>query len=590
MRPVWVEAKAFFEKGLWGKRAGPIWAKAQPESGQVSVIGGRAPFCPWSSAVLSFIRRLARARKGATLTEYALLLTLLAGLVFVGMLNLGTITVSLFETANERIAFASAAVDGDKREKAAPMVVRVDTGLGGGSAVGFVFESTSGMVDLEVDWGDGSRPDVVFGAGPLYYEYASPGVYTIQVRGSFDGLTMTGLSADMTGKVVAVSSWGDARPTSLKGAFERTANLASLPSNMPTSVRNLSGMLFGSRYNGAEIGMWNVSRVTDMSMLFSANTAFNQDLGFWNTGRVETMASMFRGATAFNQDISGWNVGRVQDFSRMFQGALFAQDIGVWDTAAATRMEGMFRDNPSFNHDLSEWSVGNVASFADMFAGARSFNGALDGWDVGSARDMSRMFEGATAFNQPLGGWNTSGVTTMEAMFAESGFNGDIANWDTGAVQDFSAMFQRNAAFAGEIGAWNTGAARTMDSMFEAATSFNANIGGWQTGGVETMAYMFAGASAFNGDISGWSTGGVGRMESMFENASSFNRNLAGWDISGVQSPAALARMLSGTAAFTGDLSCWDVARFDTAPHQFADGSSMVAAPQWGAARPAACS
>ena len=66
------------------------------------------------------------------------------------------------------------------------------------------------------------------------------------------------------------------------------------------------------------IADWDVSRITDMKCLFSANSwcesngggsttgksTCNPDIGSWVTSKVTTMSHMFDGASSFDKDIS----------------------------------------------------------------------------------------------------------------------------------------------------------------------------------------------------------------------------------------------------------------------------------------------
>ena len=97
------------------------------------------------------------------------------------------------------------------------------------------------------------------------------------------------------------------------------------------------------RHDGAPIGDWDVSRVTDMRGLFAAYMEFNADISKWNTAAVTNMGSMFSGAGAFNQDISSWNTAAVTSMSWIFHDAgAFNQNISTWDVMAVTRKEGMW--------------------------------------------------------------------------------------------------------------------------------------------------------------------------------------------------------------------------------------------------------
>jgi bacterial surface protein 26-residue repeat len=43
-----------------------------------------------------------------------------------------------------------------------------------------------------------------------------------------------------------------------------------------------------------------------MSELFFNQPTFNEDIGYWDTSNVTDMSLLFWSATAFNQDISFW--------------------------------------------------------------------------------------------------------------------------------------------------------------------------------------------------------------------------------------------------------------------------------------------
>ena len=138
------------------------------------------------------------------------------------------------------------------------------------------------------------------------------------------------------------------------------------------------------------ISNWNVSNVTDMSMLFKNARAFNQPIGNWNVSNVTDMGFMFYDAGSFNQPIGNWNVSNVTDMTNMFSNATaFNQPIGNWNVSNVTDMNGMFSDAGSFNQPIGNWNVSNVT-------------------------DMTDMFYNATAFNQPIGNWNVSNETDNE--------------------------------------------------------------------------------------------------------------------------------------------------------------------------------
>ena len=157
-------------------------------------------------------------------------------------------------------------------------------------------------------------------------------------------------------------------------------------------------------FNG-DISSWDVSSVTDMSIMFSYASSFNQPLN-WDTSSVTDMSGMFSNAASFNGDISSWDVSEVTDMSSMFFFATsFNSDISSWNVSSATNLQSMFDSASAFNQDISAWAVSSANDMSWMFAYASAFNQDISAWDVSSANDMANMFASASAFNQNLGDW-----------------------------------------------------------------------------------------------------------------------------------------------------------------------------------------
>ena len=207
---------------------------------------------------------------------------------------------------------------------------------------------------------------------------------------------------------------------------------------------------------GIAIGDWDVSRVTNMTLLFRGFTTFNEPLTNWDVSNVRIMLNMFDGCTSFNQPLNNWNVSNV------------------------TNMSGMFILCTSFNQPLDNWDVSNVTTMNTTFARCTSFNQPLDNWNVSRVTNIAGMFDGCTSFNQPLNSWNVSNVESMSTMFINcTSFNQPLDNWNVSRVRNMISMFNGCVAFNQDLSRWNVSNLRSMVHMFRGCTSLTINPG-WQ--------------------------------------------------------------------------------------------------------------
>ena len=286
----------------------------------------------------------------------------------------------------------------------APMIITINVTTLANSTIllPFIFTGSEYVV---VNWGDNTSG--IFTTPPTR-TYTRLGVFTITVSGTVksyarpDQTPATGCQL-----ITGVTSWGDFKFTSLSGAFIGCINLTIVPSNIPSTVTNLSGMFYDAPKFNHPIGSWNTSAVTDMLAMFLGATSFNQPIGSWNTSAVTNMVAMFSGATSFNQPIGSWNTSAVTNMAEMFGSAYkFNQPIGSWNTSAVTKMDGMFNSAYSFNQPIGSWNTSAVTEMQLMFYAAVNFNQPIGSWNVSNATvAIDSMFTGATMFNQNLRNW-----------------------------------------------------------------------------------------------------------------------------------------------------------------------------------------
>lgn len=189
------------------------------------------------------------------------------------------------------------------------------------------------------------------------HTYASPGRYTVYVFGELDQIAFAHYTL-YNRKLAAIQQWGSIQWTSMAGAFAGCWILQIQASDVP-----------------------DLSRVTDMSGMFSNATYFNGDISNWDVGSVTDMSYMFASATKFNGDISGWNVENV------------------------TNMFGMFDHATSFDGDLGAWDVRNVLNFDFMFYGTAlstgNYDSLLNGWaSLGIDQYRGVFFAGQSRYSR----------------------------------------------------------------------------------------------------------------------------------------------------------------------------------------------
>ena len=184
-----------------------------------------------------------------------------------------------------------------------------------GSVVGFSVSAVD--EDIVIDWGDGSTSTIAAGgSASIQRHYSSNGNYDIEITGK--GHLKFGSNSATRNNWTDIKHWGTLFvPTSCNKMFEGCTNIGTI--------------------TATDAADFDLSNVTDMSVMFEDATNFNGDISGFNTSNVTNMADMFAFATSFNIDISSWDVGSVTDMRFIFYNATsFNQDLSGWDTSSVT--------------------------------------------------------------------------------------------------------------------------------------------------------------------------------------------------------------------------------------------------------------
>jgi len=288
---------------------------------------------------------------------------------------------------------------------------------------------TSGFYYGTIDWGDGETSNNIY--NNRTHTYATPGDYTITITGTLIGWSF--YYGGSSYSIIEILQWGCLQLGNSGGYFWDCENLSLSNVN---DILNLNGTtnlsnLFDYCYNITTIPFinnWDVSNITDMSLVFRQCFGFNDDISNWNVSNVTNMSNMFDTSLSFNQPIGFWDVSSVINMSYMFQNANnFNQDLSSWDVNSVTNMSFMFKDSYTFNNDgspsISGWTTSNVIDMSSMFSFASSFNQPIGSWDVSKVIFMTAMFEYSISFNQPIGFWNVSNVLNFDFFMNGKSFS-----------------------------------------------------------------------------------------------------------------------------------------------------------------------
>jgi surface protein len=264
-----------------------------------------------------------------------------------------------------------------------------------------------------------------------------------------------------------------------------------------SNVTDMGDMFRNASSFNQNIGAWDVSKVTNFSGMFLSATAFKNggtdDIDNWTLSTTSNidMSLMFGGfntsqSCKFNRYIGSWNTERVTNMSSMFSNnTAFNQGIGAWNTFAVTNMNNMFRAASSFNQNIGSWNVSNVTDMNNMLRDASSFNQNIGSWNVSNVNNMRDLFNGASLFNQPIGNWDVSNVTNMGNMFSNTPFNQDISSWDVSSVAIMDIMFVNADAFNQDISSWDINQVSNFTNFMLSATGLSTTnydllLVGWE--------------------------------------------------------------------------------------------------------------
>jgi hypothetical protein len=230
-----------------------------------------------------------------------------------------------------------------------------------------------------IDWGD-NQTEWITSYENAIHTYAKPGVYSLTISGKIKGICF--FSFGDRNKLIEIKQWGCLRLGNSGSYFDGCANLEITATDTPD--------------------------LTDTTTL---NRAFND-------------CTSLKGVSSMNN----WDVSKITEMSLMFSGAfVFNADISRWDVSSVTNFENMFSNAVFFNQDISSWKISNATNMMSMFSGATGFNQGLCSWEITKVDYMAYMFYGVTLsesnYDAMLAGWSRQSLRKKVNFQFDGGYS-----------------------------------------------------------------------------------------------------------------------------------------------------------------------
>ena len=256
--------------------------------------------------------------------------------------------------------------------------------------------------------------------------------------------------------------------------------------------------------NDVDLNDIDVSKITDMHMLFGQLPDFCGDVSEWDVSNVTDMSTMFADLRNFDCDLSNWNTSNVENMANMFKRCTSFKGTG-----------------------LKDWNVKKVRNTTSMFSNCTNFNENLSNWKFDSIYNTSYMFSGCHKFTgEGLENWDITNAVTVESMFLSCNkFNIDVSNFKIcGKTDSLHRVFQYCLSFEGKgLDKWILHKSLSyIDSMFEGCLNLDSKyLVNWDLSNtkIKDISYMFADCPKFKGHLlNDWKLNKDTSMYSAFAN------------------------------------------------------------------------
>lgn len=456
--------------------------------------------------------------------------------------------------------------------------------------------------NYSVDWDNNGSIDQAGITGDITHDFGAPGTYTIRISGSFPRIYFNN-SGDAK-KLVSIDQWGDILWTSMEKAFAGCINMESNASDSPelNFVSSTAWMFENCSLFNGEVAGWDVSKVSDMTGMFSGTSSFDRSLGTWNLKsnvlmlhfldnsgiscenydntligwyeNPQTPLAIFFGAAGVHYFLS--NYARANMLTPLCSGGMgweifgdsyeecdyFIPFVTKWNTmndgTSCPSCITVPASGGGYSYDV-DWN--NDGTFDQLgLTGSVTHNFGLPGiYKIRIRGEFPRIFFNGQGDSEKLISieqWGSVGWLSMENAFKGCS-NLEIKALDfpdLSAVSSMSGMFAGCASLNSDLSEWDVSNVTDMSFLFSGASAFDQFLGSWDVGNVTNMEGMFAGAALFDQPLASWDVSRVVNMSGMFYNANAFSKPLSGWNVSKVTD---LSEMFKGAIAFNGNLGNW---------------------------------
>jgi surface protein len=481
-------------------------------------------------------------------------------------------------------------------------IITVDTANAGGSASNqFTIPTFIGETyNYDITTSDGQNITGVTGDHTI--TFASPGIYTIAITGTFPRIHFgtLAITADKQ-KLLSVERWGPQAWTSFDEAFIGCTNLQVNATDAPvlTACTDMSDMFNGCSTVNRSFTSWNVSTITTLDGMFSGATSYDSSLSAWNVAAVTSAANMFLGAgmsrLQYEDTLTGW-------------GALPSLQSSVSiDFGSATYAAGFDADTAKTSIvSTYSWSITDGGSVpfvpyiitvdTTLGTGTNDFFLPLTGSNITVETSDGQVLTGISdntliSFAAPgtydievYGGVTTSNLSSSSSINVDRLKLTEVKQWgdpvwtsfshrffrasnmqitatdapNLSKVSDMLQAFRECHSFTTSIDHWDVSNVTSISGLFYAKNNYTQSLNSWDVSNVTTMASIFDGGS-FNGDISAWDTHKNASLYAAFKNGT-FDQDLKGWDTSGVYDNG--YQFMRGSALSGDHVSTWDTTTF----------------------------